>query len=896
MNAHTPFDANQDWSNPYCQNRSNDPMVDALLGNAYHVVRTVYCNLGNLKLLYDFLNQYGMVIGVNSEEELKALSTLVKYSRIYGYSRAGDRQVTDYLYVEGDRTGILPNDTTATGSWITVATSGSNGGGTSSTEGAYIPWVYSNGSATGGETTINVPDGTVGVPFIIINGDMQYVGRGFEFNVDSLSVTLAQPLEEGDEVVFLLTGTPAVPDNPNVSDWVQINWLYNGGYASGGEQVIQIPYTFQSVPAIYKNGVRYYAGLSENSYTVDADNQRIMLTEPLATNDRLIVTIGGESRTLIMFDRTIQEVARSANVKDTEIILSTNTSQYLNGMKVVYDVVAQKMYGLPSLPSNVYIGSVSNGQLTYNPGSITVPLVEVPDSAAKLKSELIANTGSSMIHTSSGDTVEESLVKLKDSFRFITPEQFYENHPGETDWAVMINEAYAYARSNNKSVLLANDYNISSSVIHYDGLNVICTGRIIASPSGNYTFTTAQSNTENAAYIITTENGVFNNAKSASVTGLTLTYTANREPSGCTDQHIASKGVVITDIANVYIRNLQTFGFLNGGVDVGGVSGKGYEIVIDKCLSWIHAWEDSEKIGFRSNVTDSTFKDVVTVSYGIGIHDVKGSGTVFINPHPWGYPVTSTDSSQKYPNMQCKIPFLISGSASTFIRPYADTVTKINNSLGSSRSNGGVGFYIEGWRNKIIAGNALIHPEDVNTNLALVYFKGESARNEIEIADVINPSRLIVERASYDSGHQDALFTNLVRMPEYIAGNLSNLIGSISFNGAGITSSGTYSLRRDGEYIDISLLINVTAISSPSGSLSVTLPRGLKCYFGPTSEPSQNSCFGNINQSNIGVIAVLNGSSIEFFYKTANGSRTQINAAGVSTGALELSIRGKISN
>lgn len=375
MNAHNPFDAKQDWTNPYCQNSSNDPMVDALLGNAYHVVRTVYCNLGNLKLLYDFLNQYGMVIGVNSEEELKALSTQVKYSRIYGFSRAGDRQVTDYLYVEGDRTGILPNDTTATGSWITVATSGSAGGGTSSGEGAYIPWVYANGSAAGGETTINVPDGTVGVPFIIINGDMQYVGRGFEFNADSLSVTLAQPLEEGDEVVFLLTGVPAVPDNPNVNDWVQINWLYNNGAAVGGEQVITIPYTFQSIPAVYKNGLRLYKGLTTESYTADPDNQRILLTEPLATNDRLIVQIGGETQVLETSDHTLQEVARATNVKDSEVILSTDTTQLLNGKKIVYSVSEQKSYGLPSLPSNIYISSVSNGQLTYNPGNITVTLL-----------------------------------------------------------------------------------------------------------------------------------------------------------------------------------------------------------------------------------------------------------------------------------------------------------------------------------------------------------------------------------------------------------------------------------------------------------------------------------------------------------------------------------------
>ena len=391
MNAHNPFDANKDWSNPYCQNSSNDPMVDALLGNAYHVVRTVYCNLGNLKLLYDFLNQYGMVLGVQSEAELKALTTKAKYARIYGLSRAGDRQVTDYLYVEGDRTGIIPNDPEATGSWITVATSGSNGGGTSSSEGAYIPWVYANGSATGGETSINVPDGTVGVPFIIVNGDMQYVGRGFEFNVDSLSVTLAQPLEEGDEVVFLLTGVPAVPDNPNVNDWVQINWLYNNGAAVGGEQVIAIPYTFQSVPAVYKNGLRLYKGLVTESYTADPDNQRILLTEPLSTNDRLIVQIGGEAQVLEASDHTLQEVARAANVKDSEVILSTDTVQLLNDKKVIYSISEQKAYGLPALPSNIYINSVSNGQLTYSPGNTTVDLVPVPNSGIDVVNALRAD-------------------------------------------------------------------------------------------------------------------------------------------------------------------------------------------------------------------------------------------------------------------------------------------------------------------------------------------------------------------------------------------------------------------------------------------------------------------------------------------------------------------------
>lgn len=376
MNAHTPFDANQDWSNPYCQNKSNDPMVDALLGNAYHVVRTVYCNLGYIKHLYDFLSKYGVVICVQSEDELKTITTEAKYARIYDKSPAGDRRVTDYLYVDDDRTGILPEDTTATGSWVKVATSGSSG--ESFGEGAYIPWVFNNGVAVGGETTIRVPEGTVGIPFIVVNGSMNYVGKGFEYDTETLTITLAQPLEIGDEVVCLLTGVPAVPGVPNINNWTQINWLYNNGAAVGGEQVIEVPYTFQDISAVFKNGLRLVKGLSTDSYTIDAENSRFILTEPLATNDRLVAQIGGETQLLSVPDFTIEEVARVSNVKNSEVILSTDTNQTLNGKKVVYSVNEQKSYGLPVLPTNVYIKSVTDGKLTYNPGSVTVDLLDAP--------------------------------------------------------------------------------------------------------------------------------------------------------------------------------------------------------------------------------------------------------------------------------------------------------------------------------------------------------------------------------------------------------------------------------------------------------------------------------------------------------------------------------------
>lgn len=388
MNSHIPFNSCQSWGSPTCGcgnygcttcNNSNDPLVDKLIGNAYHVVRTVYLNLGNLKLVYDFLNQYGMVLGLQSEDELKALTTKATYARVYGFDNTNQRMVTDYLYVADDRTGIIPNDPDATGSWVEVANSVTDGPGKDTSISPYIIYTYNKGSAIGGESTIPVPVGTIGVPIIVVNGSTKVNDYGFSYDATTLTVTLDQALNIGDEVHLFLTGTPAVPDNPNISDWVQINWLYSGGYAVGGEQVIEIPYTFQSVPAIYKNGERYYHGLAAKSYSVDAPNQRILLTEPLATNDRVIITIGGESETLIMSDRTLQEVARSTNVRDGEVILSTNTTQYLNGKKVLYDVVAQKAYGIPYLPNNSYINNVSDGKLTYSPGNVVVNLLELPE-------------------------------------------------------------------------------------------------------------------------------------------------------------------------------------------------------------------------------------------------------------------------------------------------------------------------------------------------------------------------------------------------------------------------------------------------------------------------------------------------------------------------------------
>lgn len=676
MNAHTPFDAKQDWSNPYCQNSSNDPMVDALLGNAYHVVRTVYCNLGNLKLLYDFLNQYGMVLGVQSEAELKALTADAKYARIYGFSRAGDRQVTDYLYVDGDRTGIIPDDPEATGSWITVATSGSGGSnGDSSDKGAYIPWVYANGSAIGGETTINVPDDTVGVPFIIVNGDMQYVGRGFEFNVENLSVTLAQPLEEGDEVVFLLTGTPAVPDNPHVNDWVQINWLYNNGAAVGGEQVIAIPYTFQSVPAVYKNGLRLYKGLTTESYTADPDNQRILLTEPLATNDRLIVQIGGEVQVLEAADHTLQEVARATNVKDSEVILSTDSTQVLNGKKIIYSVSEQKAYGLPALPTNVYIQSVENGKLTYNPDSIIVDLLPVPNSADELNKLLSSVQGASKIVTASGKSVQEFIDR--DYLKSIGDVR------GWGDGEEGFNAAMSELSANGGGTLFVNEDILFTSLPIMHKEHVTVRWNAVAKVKSGLTAEYAYIMDGGADTPTYSSSHHFTKANKTNCYNLFLV--AEDYTTG-----ISAKGVCVCHCYGWTYEGGAIIGFNNGGFyetnNYEGKASKFTMVVADTRLD--------NSVGFESNSTDSWFSELSPVGYSIGLKFNK-SANVVDKAHPWGNTVNNLVGAMG--KMNVGIVITENAGFSTYSNLILDTPVRKNTNNAPSSSNGGVGVICDAW-------------------------------------------------------------------------------------------------------------------------------------------------------------------------------------------------------
>lgn len=236
-----------------------------------------------------------------------------------------------------------------------------------------------------------------------------------------------------------------------------ITWIYNGGSAVGGETEITLDVVVDDVPAIDINGSRQYKNLG---FTFDPLTSKITLAQELDAGDEVVVIINGTPNIYNQIDRSLQEVARSSNVKDSEVILSTNTTQPLNGMKVIYSVSEQKSYGLPALPNNIYIQAVANGKLVYNPGSVEVDLLLLPNEETTkelvdFRNNITSSTGISVIGV--GQTT------LDKTIFWGTPEQYGGGLGGDDTAAI------AACIANHKLMVLSDKtYNATEVVLNPD--------------------------------------------------------------------------------------------------------------------------------------------------------------------------------------------------------------------------------------------------------------------------------------------------------------------------------------------------------------------------------------------------------------------------------------------
>lgn len=196
MNSHNPFNTGSNGcSNDFC---SADPLVDRIIGDAYHVVKEVYLALDNLTYIYNYLQKYGLIITVDSEEAIKDIPLSIgKFARVYNKSESVGYYFTDYLYVDDDTSGIKPNEPGATGSWVSTKATGSN---------ASFVRIWKYRAETDGVTSIKLPTDVpiVGVQTIYVEGVRQDINEGFSYNEGTATITLADSLEVGNLVTVII--------------------------------------------------------------------------------------------------------------------------------------------------------------------------------------------------------------------------------------------------------------------------------------------------------------------------------------------------------------------------------------------------------------------------------------------------------------------------------------------------------------------------------------------------------------------------------------------------------------------------------------------------------------------------------------------------------------------
>lgn len=98
-----------------------------------------------------------------------------------------------------------------------------------------------------------------------------------------------------------------------------------------------------------------------------------------------------------------QALARTYNVKVSEVIYSNDFSSTLDGKKIIYDKANQYAWKLPTgIPNGAVIVSLSGSTLTYNPGAVTVELLFANPAIITVEpvlSRLGAETGNPMVGT-----------------------------------------------------------------------------------------------------------------------------------------------------------------------------------------------------------------------------------------------------------------------------------------------------------------------------------------------------------------------------------------------------------------------------------------------------------------------------------------------------------------
>lgn len=204
------------------------------------------------------------------------------------------------------------------------------------------------------------------------------------YTLNGYDVQFDPHLVAGDDVQIIQYIPIQLGNGGNGGGGTVITWIYNGGAANGGETEITLDIVVDSVSEIYIRGSRQQIGLG---FEFDPATSKITLADALEQGDDVVVVINGDPTVYNQIDRSPQEVARSNNVPNSEVILSTDKTTVLNGKTILYDVLTQTSWIIPGgIPAGAKIKDVASGTLTYTPGDVSVQMEKVP-STLNIKSK-----------------------------------------------------------------------------------------------------------------------------------------------------------------------------------------------------------------------------------------------------------------------------------------------------------------------------------------------------------------------------------------------------------------------------------------------------------------------------------------------------------------------------
>lgn len=281
------------------------------------------------------------------------------------------------------------------------------------------------------------------------------------YTLDGYEVKFDPALASGSDVQIIQYIPIQLGAGGGGSGGTVITWEYNGGSAIGGETQIVLDVVVDSVSEIYIRGSRQQIG---RGFTFDPATSTITLADELEAGDDVVVVINGDPTVYNQIDRTPWEVARSNNVKNSEVILSTDKTSVLDGKTVLYDVLTQKYWGVPAgLPAGVKIISVTEEGVLVFTSNVSVQMEELGPSV--LKKELGLDSGTSLVaKLGNKPMVAVSYYKNKGmSDQDAVQAAFDESSNITFDTSVTLTSAIAFDRSEPCTVIFSPGVNVTNT-------------------------------------------------------------------------------------------------------------------------------------------------------------------------------------------------------------------------------------------------------------------------------------------------------------------------------------------------------------------------------------------------------------------------------------------------